>query len=205
MERSPLCLEDLNLLRNWKWNYSITEDQANDLVAQGFKELSAIAYNYKRYLPSLFGKPYDIKHFHFRHTNTERTRSSFRAFVNELFGDSAHTEIVAEAPINHHDVLLKGYANCPLWREQKKKLKRSDSEARKFEHSKAFQKLIRDIDSRLGFNGTLEVKQIKDIYDMCRYEQAWQTNRTSAWCSVSHVCLNLCVYGYYHFKLIYLL
>lgn len=179
------------MFKNWKWNYNISEYQANYLVTQGYKELSAIAHNYKHYLPNLFQKSYNINHFHFRHTNTERTRSSFRAFVNELFGESAHKEIDAEMPKNRPDVLLKGYANCPLWRDQKKKLKQSDSEARKFENSNVFQRLITDVDSRLGFNGTLQAKDIKDIYNICRYQLAWQGDQASVWCSVREYCLNL--------------
>lgn len=186
--KTPMCLEDLNMFRNWKWNYSITENHANYLVTQGYKELGGIAHNYKKYLPSLFNKPYDANHFHFRHTNTERTRSSFRAFVDELFGKSGHKQIDAETPVDHPDVLLKGYANCALWRDQKKKLKRPDSEVRKFENSKVFQKLIAEVNSKFGFNGTLQAKEIKDIYDVCRYEQAWQTNQTSVWCSVRYYC-----------------
>lgn len=184
LQAPALCMHDIDALRTWNWNNSITMDQANNLVEQGYKELRAIARNYKQNLPNLFQKPYDTNHFHFRHTNTERTRSSYRAFVNELFGKSAHKKINAETPTNRPDVLLKGYANCALWRNQKKKLKQSDSEAKKFEKTNTYQKLISDVNTRLGFNGTLEAKMIKDIYGMCRYESAWRTDKASVWCSV---------------------
>lgn len=171
-------------MRLWKWNHSISEHHANNLMPQGFKELSSIARNYKQYFPSLFKGPYDINRFHFRHTNTERTRSSFRAFFDEIFGANAHKKIDAVSPLNEIDLLLKAYANCPLWVEKKKLLKHPDSELNKFENSKEFKKIVAEIDSRLGFNGTLEAKKVKDIYDVCRYEQAWQTNKASIWCSV---------------------
>lgn len=184
LENPPLCQEDWKLFKYWKWNYSITEDQGNVLVEQGYKELAAIAHNFKRHLPNLFTQPYDTRKFHFQHTNTERTFSSFRAFVDELFGDGTHQKINARSPSNRPDLLLKGYANCPLWIEQKKKLKKPDSEVRKFENSPAFKKMIDDMNSRFGFNGTLQLQAIKNIYDMCRYEQAWHTDKTSIWCSV---------------------
>lgn len=188
LQKLPLCPKDWEILRHWKWNYSITEDQANHLVTQGYKELSAIAQNFKRYLPNLFQRPYDAKKFHFRHTNTERTRSSFRSFVDELFGEFSYTNIDAEIPPNQPDMLLKGYANCPLWRDQKKKLKQQpDSEVNKFVNSDVFLKLLADVDSRFGFNGTLTVERVEDIFNLCRYEQAWQTDKISIWCSVRNV------------------
>lgn len=181
----PLCQNDWEMFKQWTWNNSITADQANYLVEQGYKELAGIAHNFRRYLPNLFGARFDEADFHFRHTDTERTRSSFRAFVNGLFGDNAHKQIDAEQPRSRPDYLLKAYANCGMWREQKMKLKQSNSEVNKFQNAAVFQKFIADVNSRLGFNGTLTAKQIKDIYDMCRYEQAWQTDKASVWCSVS--------------------
>lgn len=175
------------MLKQWKWNSSITAEQANYLVKQGYNELAAIAHNFRTYLPNLFESPYDENKFHFRHTDTERTRSSFRAFVNELFGENKHEHIDAEPPRSRPDHLLKAYANCGLWRDQKKQLKQSTSEVHKFQNSSTFQRFIADVDSRFGFNGTLSVKRVKDIYDICRYEQAWQTDKASVWCAVSKI------------------
>lgn len=47
--------------------------------------------------------------------------------------------------------------------------------------------MIGDISQRLGFKFALKVKQVKTIFDMCRYEQAWNLDRPSAWCTVSIV------------------
>lgn len=190
-----MCHTDLNEFKIWNWNHSITENQANNLVAQGYKELSSIAHNYGKYFPNLFNGPYDDTNFHFRHTSTERTRSSFRAFVNELFGENAHQNIKnAESPKNQPDLLLKAYKNCPLWREQKKLLKQSNSEITRFENSVIFSKLIEEIKLRFGFDGILQKEQIKDIYDICRYEQAWHINKTSIWCSVSKNPFNVNIF-----------
>lgn len=179
-----LCLHDLEMLKQWKWNDSISLDEANYLVPQGYKELKSIAHNFKKYFPNLFENTYSANKFHFRHTNSERTRSSFRAFFDEIFGKMAHKQIDAVSPLHQNDLLLKAYANCKLWVEQKKRLKHSDSELSKFEKSKVFQQMIITIDQRFGFNGTLDAKTVKDIYNLCRYEEAWQTKKSSAWCSV---------------------
>lgn len=186
-----MCDADWNALKKWSWNHSITENQANNLVAQGVLELKSIAHNFKKYFPNLFEGPYDDSHYHFQHTNTERTRSSFQSFFDELFGENAHNKINAEVAPSHPDLLLKPYGNCPLWKEQKKRLKQPNSEANKFRNSNIFLKLIDDINARLGLNGTIQVKQIHDIYDMCRYEQAWHTNKPSIWCSVSEIRIDV--------------
>lgn len=204
-----MCHKDLNEFKLWNWNHSITESQANNLVAQGYMELNSIAHNYGKYFPNLFKGPYDDTNFHFRHTSTERTRSSFRAFVNKLFGENAHQYIKnAESPTNQPDLLLKAYKNCPLWREQKKLLTHSNSEITRFENSAIFSKLIEEIKSRFGFDETLQVEQIKDIYDICGYERAWHINKTSIWCSVSKKSFDINIYliisiVFFNFRFIY--
>lgn len=184
LKKSPLCSEDLKQLKQWKWNHSIPLTHANYLMPQGYIELSSIAQNFRQYLPTLFDGVYDAQQYHFRHTDTERTRSSFMAFFNELFGKNAHEQIDAVSPRNRPDILLKAYANCHLWTEQKKQLKRSESEMSKFENSNRFQQLISDVNQRLGFNGSLTIKHVRDIFNLCRYEQAWHTYKGSVWCSV---------------------
>lgn len=47
-----------------------------------------------------------------------------------------------------------------------------------------FLNVIDDISNRLGLSYKLDVQKVKDIFDICRYEQAWNVNATSAWCSV---------------------
>lgn len=187
----PLCEEDWKWFKSWKWNHSISESQANYLVPQGYKELRAIAHNFKVYFPKLFANSYDKKRFRFRHTDTERTRSSFIAFFDQLFGNQAHQQINAVSPMNQPDHLLKAYALCKLWTDQKKQLKNSNAEITKFEFSKRFIQIVADIDSRLGFNGTMEPKRVKEIFNLCRYEQAWEPNKASIWCSVKEFLIKL--------------
>lgn len=184
LKKPSLCLEDLKQFEQWKWNHSISLNHGNFLMPQGYIELSSIARNFRRHFPTLFDAVYDAEHFHFRHTDTERTRSSFIAFFNELFGKNAHENINAVSPPDRPDLLLKAYANCHLWTKQKKQLLHSESELSKFENSEQFRQFIADINLRLGFNGTLTPKRVKNIFDLCRYEQAWQTHKGSIWCSV---------------------
>lgn len=59
-----------------------------------------------------------------------------------------------------------------------------DSEPKMFERSEMFVNMVKDINQRFGFNGTLQVDDIINMYDICRNEQAWNINVGSAWCSV---------------------
>lgn len=58
--------------------------------------------------------------------------------------------------------------------EQQEKLRKSNSEKKKFEHSKIFKNVIRQVGKRLGFTDEEELteKLIMNMFDMCRYEQA---------------------------------
>lgn len=82
---------------------------------------------------------------------------------------------------------LKLYKTCDYFVEQQEKLRESNSEKKKFEHSKTIIKVIKQVSKRLGFTDEEELseKQIMNMFDMCRYEQAWDPNATSIWCSVS--------------------
>lgn len=44
--------------------------------------------------------------------------------------------------------------------------------------------MIDDFNARFGFNGSMHVDQIENIYDLCRYEKAWNPVEGSVWCSV---------------------
>jgi multiple inositol-polyphosphate phosphatase / 2,3-bisphosphoglycerate 3-phosphatase len=58
-----------------------------------------------------------------------------------------------------------------------------NSEHYKFEQSDVFKKTAEEISTRLGFKYTLNPKQIDTMFDMCRYDQAWFLQDSSAWCA----------------------
>lgn len=43
--------------------------------------------------------------------------------------------------------------------------------------------LVSDVSQRLGYRFPLKVEQVFDIFDMCRYDQAWYVDRPSPWCA----------------------
>lgn len=171
-----LCPADKSLLKMWKLNKNITENYASFLTFQGWQDMKFLAKNYQRNFENILDKQYDETKFLFRHTDTQRTESSFKAFAEGLFGDNAHERIHLPSP-QKSDNLLRPYENCPSWQEQDYKIELS-----KFEESSIMNKTIFDISQRLGFRYKLERDEIELIWDMCRYEQAWHVDRSSAWC-----------------------
>lgn len=62
---------------------------------QGENEIRLIAQNYEHRFSELLRNMYDTKRYKFQHA-TEGIWNSLNAFVDVLFGDSAHTKINAE-------------------------------------------------------------------------------------------------------------
>lgn len=51
------------------------------------------------------------------------------------------------------------------------------------------QQLVQDVSERLGYKFPLEVKQVLAMFEMCRFDQAWQLDEPSPWCVVSIILL----------------
>lgn len=45
--------------------------------------------------------------------------------------------------------------------------------------------MIRNVSLRLGFNYDISADAIRIIFDMCRYDKAWDISKVSPWCAVS--------------------
>lgn len=92
-------------------------------------------------------KPYDRNYFLFRHTDTQRTLESFKAFTEGLFGSS---DVAQAEPIPEKDLLLRPYDYCDSWEHQYSEYKDVNSESYKFKHSELWNRTLSDISTRLG-------------------------------------------------------
>ncbi|XP_055532258.1 multiple inositol polyphosphate phosphatase 1-like [Wyeomyia smithii] len=178
-----MCPDDLELLRNWRWDSNITVDYESFLTVQGWNDLKFLARREQDRFNEVFYGPYVKERYLFRHTATQRTEASFKAFVEGLFGDNAYNQISAE-PEPNDDTLLKPYDFCPAYDTNKDKNNQPDSEVTKFVSSRLFTQTLSDISMRLGFRYNLSVDQVEAMWDACRYEQAWHLQQLSPWCSV---------------------
>ncbi|KAL1402333.1 hypothetical protein pipiens_006141 [Culex pipiens pipiens] len=181
--RRMMCPDDLDLLRNWRWDSNMTTDYEGFLTESGWNELKNLATREKTRFGALFNGPYREDRFHFRYTNTQRTVASFWAFADGLFGDGAYVRVHAEGEPTR-DTLLRPHFFCPDYDENKRKIRGPGSEQDKFMQSALFRRTVADISTRLGFPYNLTLDQIEDMWDHCRFEQAWYLPQLSPWCSV---------------------
>lgn len=81
----------------------------------------------------------------FRHTDTQRTTESFKAFADGLFGDST---VAKAADIPEEDLLLRPYDYCSSFKE--KNYKSEGSEYHKYRSSAVWNNTMAEITKRLG-------------------------------------------------------
>ncbi|XP_066140540.1 multiple inositol polyphosphate phosphatase 1 [Euwallacea fornicatus] len=174
-----LCFDDYNLLRRWRWNDSVTEERAASLTQQGVDELKLLARRYKSKFPQIFNQPYNDKAYYFQYTQTDRTHDSYQAYIEGLFDQEFYR---VHANTYGNDMLLKAYRNCKEWHEKVDINANTELEYRKFVESEEYQRMARQVFRRLGFRHELNTSIISDIYDMCRFNKAWQLDQPSPWC-----------------------
>uniref|UniRef100_A0A6B2E6E2 Multiple inositol polyphosphate phosphatase 1 n=1 Tax=Phlebotomus kandelakii TaxID=1109342 RepID=A0A6B2E6E2_9DIPT len=179
-DMGALCDADYHAIKNWRWDSNLTGNFDNFLTVQGWNDLKFLAKHYQRILPNLLPNIYTSDKYLFRHTNIQRTEASFRAFVEGLFGENAYHH-VSLAP-DDNNTLLRPYDFCPAYETQSDANDLPTSEVNKFIASETFQDTLNQISQRLGFKFQLTADQVEQIWDMCRYEQAWFLEKVSPWC-----------------------
>lgn len=102
----PLCDEDLELLRYWKFDGNITDDKANILTTQGWEDIKFLAIHFQSAFPNLLENIYSPPKYQFKYTTSDRTNDSLKAFLEGLFGDHAYDHIVTPQPLKD-DLLLQ--------------------------------------------------------------------------------------------------
>lgn len=179
-ETGGLCDKDLEALSRWQWNRSTTESVANDLTQQGKDDMRFLARRYQTRYPELLKMPYSNQHFEFRYTESQRTRSSYEAFAEGLFGTDVYK---AQAQPMQNNEITGNYKSCEAWTQNVRDNPDTFVELNKFKESDAYKRVIAHVSRRLGFKFTLNQTLVENMYDMCRYEKAWYVNRVSAWCT----------------------
>lgn len=179
-DTGALCAEDFFSIKTWKFNSSITPEMENMLTPQGWDDLKLLAKTYQRQFPNILTKDYQPSNFLFRHTDTQRTEESFKAYAEGLFGPNVW-QTIHQSKANGNDTLLRPYDYCPKWEQNNSE--KNGTEFEKFKNSALMATTVADVSTRLGFKYPLDFKDIELMWDMCRYEQAWNVDRISAWCA----------------------
>lgn len=174
-----LCDEDLDNLK--RWTLSVFPNQADSLTNQGYDDLKFMARRFKSQFPKLLNQTYSQHLYEFRFTDTQRTKASAIAFAEGLFGSSAGVYL---PPALKNDTLIQAYKNCPKWKAEVDNNTRTVEEKRLFELSPHMQALLQNVSERLGFSYRLTFVQLDEMYNMCRFDKAWNVRQISPWCAV---------------------
>lgn len=147
-----------------------------------------LANRYQRVFPNILTSVYDKHNFYFETTHTERALSSFKAFADGLFGDGAYNYVRSNTTMN--DMFLSPYSLCQEWIDN-----HDFSKLKEFDESIIFKYALSAISKRLGLKNVLNFEQFADIYDMCRFDFSWASDKKSPWCAVSDfITLNIFLY-----------
>lgn len=141
-----------------------------------------MAIDYQRTFQNLIEPRYSQEKFKFGFTDTQRTEASYKAFIEGLFGSGAEGIVNTKAESNQ-SILLRPYESCGEYKKRSEMAKDKDSEHMKFLQSETFKKTAEEISIRLGYKYTLNDKQIDNMWDMCRFDQAWFLQDESPWCA----------------------
>ncbi|KAK7051127.1 PHOsphatase [Halocaridina rubra] len=175
---SELCDGDLEALRRWSlgglnetWNYIQTPE--------GDLELLELAGRFKNAIPTLLGKPFSNDSFKFRHTKTQRTEASARAYAKGLFGEESDM-VYMPRPLDP-DPLIKFYDVCSKYQREVKDKPEALEEAKLFAEGPEVAAMVARMSKRLGISLTLDY--VETLYDACRFYKAWMPSEMSVWCA----------------------
>lgn len=171
----PSSLEQLS-----KWHLLLDSTYDMKLSPTGYKELQELAIRYKERFPGLLNRTYNEKSFDTLFTSAERTNSSMKQLLAGFFGSQVANTVVLD-PSKENDKLLRYYANCGKSQQDDHD---SASEHDKFVMGPEMTSLLQNISDRLQLNWCLSYHGMYLVYDICRYESAWDPQALSPWCTV---------------------
>lgn len=174
-----MCLADLNLLEKWAWNYRQNATFAGDLTTDGYMSMQQLAQAWKQKFPGLVT---DNRHdYLFKYVNDQRSSTTFRAFTEGLFRAQEDTNDIAKET---DEKLLQPYKFCSSWVKNVEENNDTLTQLRTFESKQEYKQMITNISLRLGFNYDIQKELVKHMYQMCRYNKAWDVSQISPWCAV---------------------
>lgn len=152
-----------------------------------------IARRFQQVFPNILTESYSPDRFHFRHTETERTNRSIRAFAAGLFGEAGSQNVVYE-DVPERDWFLRPFDFCQEFRDD---VENWDAQRQAFRHGPEFEEMLAEVNRKLGFLvNPLSFDTIYVMWEWCRFETAStfefsdsETGEDSVWCapfSVAH-------------------
>ncbi|KAG6448995.1 multiple inositol polyphosphate phosphatase 1 [Manduca sexta] len=177
--KQRVCSADLSLLERWEWNYRHNLTFAGDLTSDGYMTTQHLAQAWKQRYPGLLTT--NRHDYLFKFVNDQRSTNTFRAFTEGLFGAQAEG---FDVPRENDEKLLRPYKFCPQWTKQVEENNDTLLQRDIFESKQEYHEMISNISQRLGFNYDLNKETVHQMYQICRYNKAWDVSEISPWCAV---------------------
>lgn len=186
--RTTLCRPDFEAIRDWTRPTNFNMPNASMATEAGVEAMQNIARRFQQVMPDVLTPTYDPARFHFRHSWSERTNTSIRAFATGLFGAAGAQNVVYE-DVPERDWFLRPFDFCPAF---------DDATANWFAPREAFRRgpeideMLVDINRKLGFVGSAQLSfdRIFTMWEWCRYELSStfefsdsETGEDSVWCA----------------------
>lgn len=187
--RTTLCRQDFDAIRDWNIEANFNLQNASLITEAGVLAMQNIARRFQQVFPDILTETYSPNRFHFRHTETDRTNASIRAFAAGLFGQTGAQNVVYEE-VPDRDWLLRPFDFCPDFRTE---VENWDAQREAFRQGPEFEEMLSDINRKLGFHGSIPALSFDTIYkawEWCRYETSStfelsdsETGGDSVWCA----------------------
>ena len=179
IENSPMCENELDLLRNWKSDVEL--DNSKNLHVVGDDEMVLLGERWLNRYPDLLGS-YDETKFRFRSTETERSKRSGDGVITGLWSRILVPKVKWNIIKTGHDPLIRFYKVCDAWIRDVKKNKNAIKERALFEESLTMKDTIESVSKYVGLNLTLS--DVDMMYVTCNFDLAWSRDHVSPWCQV---------------------
>ncbi|XP_026324789.1 multiple inositol polyphosphate phosphatase 1-like [Hyposmocoma kahamanoa] len=173
-----ICSSDLNLLQQWSWNPRHNITYAGDLTSDGYTTTQHLAQAFRQKFPGLLTN--NRHDYMFKLADDKLSNKSLGAFMEGLFRTQADDlDVLKEVD----DKLLRPYKACSGWESAVEQNNETYSQKYIFESKREFKEMITNISQRLGFNYDMSLEVAQRMYQICRYNKAWDVSQISPWCA----------------------
>jgi len=165
--RSELTDEQVGALVEWE--LSVTPDQGGDLSEQGKREHFGLGSRWRERMADL-------------EISAEKTRAKSSPSARCIDSAANHLEGMGleGVEIEVDAVLMRFYDYCAKYIEEVREGDKAFVQTFKFVQSQIWLDMLTRVGRRAGIE--LDNKKANLIWDICRYERAWDPTKNSPWC-----------------------
>lgn len=141
-------------------------ENASTATESGEVAMQNIAWRFQQHYPHIFPAVYERDHYLFRHTQSQRTHNSARAFATGLFRGGAGDVVYEEIP--ERDTLLRPFDFCPAFNEE---VANWSAQRDALRDGPEIREMVEQVNRRLGFTGLtqLSFNTVQTMWEWCRF------------------------------------